>query len=365
MHDHQPILVVQADDCLGPAITEQLLADGYPAKLAKRANHATVLARHKPPALVILGELDTATGALALLRTIRGSGAGSPWRPEVPIIMISAECEQTDTLRAFEAGADDFMESPPSYLELRARLRAVLRRACPTGHPVIQVGPLRIDTAAHAATLHHKRLELRCMEYDLLVHLAGEPTRVFRAPEILRTVWGYPEPGRTRTLDSHASRLRRKLNAVGGRWVINVRRRLPADIGAPLPRPHVPGRDPVSCAPALDADGWDGWPGSHRMMSAPSDRTPATHPCRTNRRVPWTLCGLAGCARQVGAGVIGGRRHGRSSASRHCCSWRWRRAYRCWRCQRRPLPVLFPLNPLVVASWKTPTILGRSTPMAM
>ncbi len=223
MPDHQPILVIQDDDCLGPAIVEQLRADEYPAKLARSANHATVLATHEPPALVILGELDTTTGALALLRAIRSSGPGSPWHPDVPIIMVSSECEQTDLLRAFEAGADDFLESPPAYLELRARLRAVLRRAAgPTSPSVLQVGPLRIDTGAHTATLHDKRLDLRHMEYDLLVHLAGEPTRVFRAPELLRTVWGYPEPGRTRTLHSHASRLRGKLNAIGGRWVINV-----------------------------------------------------------------------------------------------------------------------------------------------
>ena len=224
MNNHQPILVIQADDCLGPAIVDQLLADEYPAKLAKSANHATVLARHEPPALIILGELDTTTSALALLRTIRSSGPDAPWNPDVPIIMVSEECEQTDMLRAFDAGADDFLESPPSYLELRARLRAVLRRAAgPKSPSVLQVGPLTIDARAHRATLHGTCLALRQMEYDLLVHLASEPTRVFRKSEILRTIWGYPEPNRTRTLDSHASRLRSKLNAIGGRWVINVR----------------------------------------------------------------------------------------------------------------------------------------------
>jgi DNA-binding response OmpR family regulator len=128
MPDRQPILVIQADDCLGPAIVEQLLADEYPAKLAKSANDATVLARHEPPALVVLGTLDTANGALKLLRSIRASYPGSPWQPDVPIIMVSEECEQTDMLRAFDVGADDFLESPPAYLELRARLQAVLRR---------------------------------------------------------------------------------------------------------------------------------------------------------------------------------------------------------------------------------------------
>ncbi len=210
MPDRQPILVIQADDCLGPAIVDQLLADEYPAKLAKSANHATVLARHEPPALIILGELDTTTSALALLRTIRSSGPDAPWNHDVPIIMVSSECEQTDMLRAFDAGADDFLESPPAYLELHARLRAVLRRTSPSNHRVLQVGPLTIDARAHSATLHGTCLALRQMEYDLLVHLASEPTRVFRKSEILRTIWGYPEPNRTRTLDSEPPRVRRR-----------------------------------------------------------------------------------------------------------------------------------------------------------
>jgi DNA-binding response OmpR family regulator len=161
MPDNQAILVIQADDCLGPAIVNQLLADEYPAKLAKSANYATVLAAQAPPALVILGELETTTGALALLRTIRASGLGSPWHHDVPIIMVNAECEQTDLLRAFEAGADDFMESPPTYLELRARLRAILRRtAGATNNRVIQTGALKIETSTHTAT-SGKRLYLR------------------------------------------------------------------------------------------------------------------------------------------------------------------------------------------------------------
>ena len=66
-------------------------------------------------------------------------------------------------------------------------------------------------------------IDLRTKEYELLVHLASEPQRVFRKQELMRAVWGYPVVCSTRTLDSHASRLRRKLNAVGGQWVINVR----------------------------------------------------------------------------------------------------------------------------------------------
>jgi DNA-binding response OmpR family regulator len=222
--DHPLILVVEADDTVSCPIVDQLAADNHPAKIARSANHATALATIMPPALVVLGALDTPNSALALLRMIRSGGPDAPWQKEVPVILLSPRTEESDLLRAFEAGADDFLPHPPSYLELRARMRAVLRRT--TNHwsgRVLQVGPLKIDTAAHTATLHDRLLDLRTLEYELLVHLASEPSRVFRKSEILRAVWGHSEPICTRTLDSHASRLRGKLNAVGGRWIINVR----------------------------------------------------------------------------------------------------------------------------------------------
>jgi DNA-binding response OmpR family regulator len=80
-----------------------------------------------------------------------------------------------------------------------------------------------IDPAAHAASLHGKRLELRRLEYELLLYLARKPSRVFRKHELLKDVWGYNSSCTTRTLDSHASRLRSKLSVAGEHWIINVR----------------------------------------------------------------------------------------------------------------------------------------------
>ncbi|HEV3322345.1 MAG TPA: response regulator transcription factor [Solirubrobacteraceae bacterium] len=209
---------------LSRPIVDQLAADDHPAKIARSANHANALAVIEPPALVLLGVLDTPAGALALLRAIRSGGPDALWQPDVPVILLSPSIEEPDLLRAFEAGADHVMAyPPPSYLELRARLGALLRRSMRRDNRVLQVGPLRIDTTAYTATLHDRHLNLRQMEYNLLVHLASEPWRVFGKQELLRAVWGYPVICATRTLDSHASRLRCKLNAVGGRWVINVR----------------------------------------------------------------------------------------------------------------------------------------------
>jgi DNA-binding response OmpR family regulator len=179
------------------------------------ANHAKTLASREPPRLVVLGALDTSRGALDLLRTIRnGEPDASPWQEDVPVIVLSPNTQEPDLLRVFEAGADDFLARPARYLELRA----ILSRTEDSGHNrVLRVGPLTIDSHAHAASLRDIHLDLRQMEYNLLVHLAGNPRRVFRKQELMQAVWGYQAPGSTRTLDSHASRLRSKLAAQGER----------------------------------------------------------------------------------------------------------------------------------------------------
>ena len=134
------------------------------------------------------------------------------WCGQAPVIVLGpAEAEADERVRAFRRGCDDYLVRPFHYDELVERMRAVLRRAGGVPAARVAAGPLTIDRRARLVTVCGTRVELAQKEYELLLHLAIEPERVFTKDELLRDVWGYRTRSRTRTLDAHASRLRRKL----------------------------------------------------------------------------------------------------------------------------------------------------------
>jgi DNA-binding response OmpR family regulator len=128
-------------------------------------------------------------------------------------------------VRVFDRGGDDVVSKPFSYPELRGRIRALLRRAyAPHPTPVTRIGALTIDHRGREAAVAGRPVKLAAKEFELLRCLAVEPTRVFTKQELLRDVWRYEAGPRSRTVDSHAVRLRQKLGAAGAerRLVINV-----------------------------------------------------------------------------------------------------------------------------------------------
>jgi len=218
------ILLVEDDPVLGTFLADNLSADGYEPVVAETLRDGLRDAEYKRPDLAVVDLALPDGSGLELIERIRGAdGIVSRVDPELPIVVLSGRAGDVDRVRGFERGADDFVAKPFVYGELRLRLAAVLRRSrLRPGRGVLRVGELSVDPASREVRLRGRRIELSQKEFALLRALAAEPTRVLTKAELLRDVWGYRALGTTRTLDSHACRLRTKLGADGDRFVVNV-----------------------------------------------------------------------------------------------------------------------------------------------
>jgi DNA-binding response OmpR family regulator len=218
------ILVVEDHRTTCTFLADNLTVDGYEILVADCAKEAWRLLATKFPdlALVDLGLPDR--DGLELLQDVRDAdGTTGRIDRHIPLIVLSGRAGELDRLRGFERGCDDYVVKPFSYAELRVRIEALLKRTeRKESRALLRVGPLQIDPLARQAWLHGAPLELSKKEFSLLRVLASDPTRVFTRDELLRGVWGYSTIGKTRTLDSHAYRLRRKLGEGGDRLLINV-----------------------------------------------------------------------------------------------------------------------------------------------
>ncbi|MBQ1805046.1 MAG: response regulator transcription factor, partial [Oscillospiraceae bacterium] len=135
----------------------------------------------------------------------------------VPIIMLTARSEDTDKLLGFEYGADDYVTKPFNILELKARIRALLRRANAgaqqqdKGKELLSVGSISLDPQQRVALRDGQVVELTAKEYDLIELLVRNPRRVYSRENLMDLVWGYTYAGDFRTVDVHIRRLREKL----------------------------------------------------------------------------------------------------------------------------------------------------------
>ncbi|SEH15408.1 DNA-binding response regulator, OmpR family, contains REC and winged-helix (wHTH) domain [Thermoleophilum album] len=219
------ILIVEDDERLRTYLRDNLAADGYAVVEARGVREALARAEIHHPDLVLLDLVLGDEDGLRLLDAVRGAEAAAQGiDPGLPIVVVSGRGSEPERVRGLNRGADDYLTKPFGYQELLARVRAVLRRSVERPREgLIAYRELRIDPVRRAVTLAGRPVALTAKEFALLTALAREPERVFTKEELLRDVWGFRSPGRTRTLDAHACRLRAKLSGSPRRWVSNVR----------------------------------------------------------------------------------------------------------------------------------------------
>jgi DNA-binding response OmpR family regulator len=211
------LLLAEPEDATRGFLCRHLTDDGFDVVETAYDLDALTLAERARPDLVLLSELD-------LCRRLREGEPGRSWDRDVPVIVLAPpEADTVDRVRAFARGADDVVERPFHYEELLARIRAVLRRTGPPARELLEAGDLVVDRRTRRVSVRGEQVELAGREFELVARLADDPHRVFTKEQLLREVWGYRSLGRTRTLDSHASRLRRKLRrGADDRFVVNV-----------------------------------------------------------------------------------------------------------------------------------------------
>lgn len=221
----QTLLVVEDDEATAAFLADNLRADGFRVAVAAGENEAVRGLEVRRPDLVLLDLRLSEGDGLRLLDRIRSADpVASRLSPDTPVVVLSGRAGEIDRIRGFARGADDYVAKPFSYPELLARVRAVLRRARGLRrNTALRVGDLAIDPVTRRVDLGGEPVHLSAKEFALLHALAADPVRVYPKAELLRDVWGYISPGRTRTVDAHACRLRRKLARDGGRYVHSVR----------------------------------------------------------------------------------------------------------------------------------------------
>ncbi len=208
------ILVVEDEHDLAVTLQYNLVRDGYDVRLASTAEQALLEVERTPlPELVLLDLMLPDLSGTEVCRRIRSNAATR----HIPIIMLTARGEEIDRVVGFEVGADDYVTKPFSVRELKLRIRAVLRRAGPTGEPgaSIRFGRLSIDRDGHRVWVDDQEVILTALEFRLLALLVERRGRVQSRDRLLTDVWGISADVTTRTVDTHVKRVRHKLGAAG------------------------------------------------------------------------------------------------------------------------------------------------------
>lgn len=198
------ILVVDDEKLIVKGIHFSLIQDGFDVDCAYDGAEALAMAKRVEYEVILLDVMLPEMDGFTVCQQIRTFS-------DVPIIMLTAKGDDMDKILGLEYGADDYITKPFNILEVKARIKAILRRNGKGGINLIQVKGLTLDKDSRRVFLQDKEISLTAKETDLLELLLTNPGKVYSREKLLNIVWGYDYPGDARTVDVHVRRLREKL----------------------------------------------------------------------------------------------------------------------------------------------------------
>ncbi len=202
------ILVVDDEKLIVKGIKFSLEQEGWEVDVAYDGEEALNLALSKEYDVILLDVMLPVFDGLEVCRQIRATS-------NVPIIMLTAKGEDMDKIMGLEYGADDYVTKPFNILELKARIKAILRRTAQNNtkqtKKMIEIEGLRLEINSRRVFINNEEINLTAKEFDMLALLANSPGKVYSRDQLLDTIWGYDYPGDVRTVDVHVRRLREKI----------------------------------------------------------------------------------------------------------------------------------------------------------
>lgn len=211
------ILIVDDEKLLVKGIKFNLEQDGYDIETAYDGEEALKLARDKSLSLIILDLMLPKIDGLTVCQKVREFS-------NVPIIMLTAKAEDMDKILGLEYGADDYLTKPFNILELKARIKAIIRRSSSSGgeKSMVRAGDVELDYNLRRIRIGDRSMELTSKEFDLCELFVSNPGKVYSRENLLDIIWGYDYPGDIRTVDVHVRRLREKIepNAASPRYIL-------------------------------------------------------------------------------------------------------------------------------------------------
>ncbi len=212
------ILLVEDEPEVRELLSYTLMRAGFRVLEAHSAEAALQLLDGPPPALAIIDWMLPGTSGVDLAKRLRRD----PVLRDMPLIMLTARGEESDKLKSFESGIDDYVTKPFSPKELVARIKALMRRSGAASEGVLQTGSLTLDVSSHRLTVGNQEVHIGPTEFRLLETLMQSPNRAMDRSQLLDRVWGRTSYVEERTVDVHVLRLRRALAPHGLEHVIET-----------------------------------------------------------------------------------------------------------------------------------------------